>query len=423
MAASSRATAKPAAKTEESETPASDSTPVEPDAGIGDGTTLGHFQAAFKVMGGQLKAQMDDKLSGVKKTMEGLAVTVDDLAATVTELSKQKEPDAAALTHEEDFLSDKVDEAIGAQFDAVVARLEEGAIKHANQLASDLSREIENLRSARAAANAVLPPPNAMPPLDGDWMPGKHILTAIHQVMRAVTYVPKAGDYDGGRSGNYKFRKFDDTAAAIGKAFREYGVFVQTKTINRTVESYEKPFANGGSARWTDVYVEMRYTLTSLMDGSELVVESYGQGKDNSDKATAKAMTMALKTALTQAFMIPTDEPDPDSERPGEQEAPPIGHGQGQQQRPQRQPEQPPAQHQQQDAPPPQRTAESPEQRAINGLAAARAAQNREQLNGIVNYAAEQGLSKVMVTSQGSTQSLQQWLMAIRAELPAAQDG
>lgn len=418
MAASSRATAKPAAKTEESETPASDSTPVEPDAGIGDGTTLGHFQAAFKVMGGQLKAQMDDKLSGVKKTMEGLAVTVDDLAATVTELSKQKDPAAAALTLEEDFLSDKIEEAVASRFDTVAASLDQGVVERVNQLATDMSREIENLRGARVAS-----PPNAMPPLDGDWMPGKHILTAIHQVMRAVTYVPKAGDYDGGRSGNYKFRKFDDTAAAIGKAFREYGVFVQTKTINRTVESYEKPFANGGSARWTDVYVEMRYTLTSLMDGSELVVESYGQGKDNSDKATAKAMTMALKTALTQAFMIPTDEPDPDSERPGEQEAPPIGHGQGQQQRTQREPEQPPAQRQQQDAPPPQRAVESPEQRAINGLAAARAAQTREQLNGIVNYAAEQGLSKVMVTSQGSTQSLQQWLMAIRAELPAAQDG
>ena len=421
MAASSRATAKPAAKTEEPETPASDTTPVEPDAGTGDGTTLGHFQAAFKVMGGQLKAQMDDKLSGVKKTMEGLVVTVDDLAATVTELSKQKDPDAAALTLEEDFLSDKISHAVNM----ANGELHQHFTDQLNQATATMASYVDTQVSGAAArvADRVAVATGSAMELDGDWMPGKHILTAIHQVMRAVTYVPKAGDYDGGRSGNYKFRKFDDTAAAIGKAFREYGVFVQTKTINRTVESYEKPFANGGSARWTDVYVEMRYTLTSLMDGSELVVESYGQGKDNSDKATAKAMTMALKTALTQAFMIPTDEPDPDSERPGEQEAPPIGHGQGQQQRPQRQPEPPPAQHQQQDAPPPQRTAESPEQRAINGLAAARAAQTREQLNGIVNYAAEQGLSKVMVTSQGSTQSLQQWLMAIRAELPAAQDG
>lgn len=417
MAASSRATAKPAAKTEESETPASDSTPVEPDAGIGDGTTLGHFQAAFKVMGGQLKAQMDDKLSGVKKTMEGLAVTVDDLAATVTELSKQKDPDAAALTLEEDFLSDKIEEAVASRFDTVAASLDQGVVERMNKLAFELERELKTLREQVPASLGI-------PTLDGEYIPGKHILTAIHQVMRAVTYVPKAGDYDGGRSGNYKFRKFDDTAAAIGKAFRDYGVFVQVQTLNHRTESYEKPYSSGsGTVRWTDAYVSVRYVFTSLEDGSELTVESYGQGKDSSDKATAKAMTMALKTALTQAFMIPTDEPDPDSERPGEQEAPPIGHGQGQQQRTQREPEQPPAQRQQQDAPSPQRTAESPEQRAINGLAAARAAQTREQLNGIVNYAAEQGLSKVMVTSQGSTQSLQQWLMAIRAELPAAQDG
>ena len=35
---------------------------------------------------------------------------------------------------------------------------------------------------------------------------------------------------------------------------------------------------------------------------------------DSGDKATAKAMSVAFRTALLQALALPTDEPDPDSQ-------------------------------------------------------------------------------------------------------------
>jgi hypothetical protein len=157
------------------------------------------------------------------------------------------------------------------------------------------------------------------------------ILAAVAAVMQQVTYVPKAGQYDDGkRSGGtkYAFRRFEDTAAALGQAFRDHGVFVQSRVVSRERSEDKKPYKEGsGYTMWTSVWLTMEYTFTSLVDGTTLTVGSIGEGKDSSDKSSAKAMTMAMKSALTQAFMIATDDPDPDSERPGDF-AQPVGGGQ-----------------------------------------------------------------------------------------------
>jgi hypothetical protein len=155
------------------------------------------------------------------------------------------------------------------------------------------------------------------------------IYAAVAAVMKQVTYVPKAGQYDGGRSGSYAFRKFEDTAAALAVAFRQHGIFVGSRVVASSHEIDKKPFKDGGGYQaWMSAFVTMEYTFTSLVDGSSVTAGSIGEGKDTSDKASAKAMTMAMKSALTQAFMIATDDPDPDGERPGDY-SPPIGGGEG----------------------------------------------------------------------------------------------
>jgi hypothetical protein len=158
------------------------------------------------------------------------------------------------------------------------------------------------------------------------------ILSAVAAVMKKVTYVPKAGQYDGGKSGSYSFRKFEDTAAALGAAFREHLIFVQSEVVSREIaEPDRKPYSSGsGYTLWTQVYVTVRYRFTSLEDGSVLEASAIGEGKDSSDKASAKAMTMAMKSALTQAFMVATDDPDPDATRPGDDDySPAVGQGRG----------------------------------------------------------------------------------------------
>lgn len=156
------------------------------------------------------------------------------------------------------------------------------------------------------------------------------IFAAIAAVMQQVTFVPKAGQYDDGKrmGTKYAFRRYEDTAAALGQAFRDHGVFVQSRVLDREHVEDKKPYKEGsGYTMWTQVFVTMEYTFTSLADGSTVTAGSIGEGKDSSDKASAKAMTMAMKSALTQAFMIATDDPDPDSERPGDF-AEPVGSGQ-----------------------------------------------------------------------------------------------
>jgi hypothetical protein len=158
------------------------------------------------------------------------------------------------------------------------------------------------------------------------------IYAAIWGVMKDVTSVPKTGQYAQGNT-RYKFRSFDDTMVALGDSFRKHGVFVQSAILDTSMDLTSKKTSNGGVM--TVVTLRVRFIFTSLVDGSELVFEAMGESADTSDKATNKAHTMAMKTALTQAFALPTGEKDPDAERPGDE---PVQNQQArQQQRPQNQ--------------------------------------------------------------------------------------
>jgi hypothetical protein len=149
-----------------------------------------------------------------------------------------------------------------------------------------------------------------------------HILAAIGSVMDEVRSIGKSGQMRGGGQ-SYKFRKWDDIQDELGEAFRRHGVMIQATNLGATyhVADPVPKFRNGkqdGVTVWTTCRIEKRYTFTSLGDGSTLITEGYGEGKDTSDKATSKAETMCAKYALSTAFMIATGDKDPDAERPGD---------------------------------------------------------------------------------------------------------
>jgi hypothetical protein len=58
--------------------------------------------------------------------------------------------------------------------------------------------------------------------------------------------------------------------------------------------------------------IEVRYSFTDGTDTIATVVA--GEAMDAGDKATAKAMSVAFRTALLQTFCLPTDEKDPDED-------------------------------------------------------------------------------------------------------------
>lgn len=140
------------------------------------------------------------------------------------------------------------------------------------------------------------------------------IYGAVWAVMRDVRGIGKLGHLaEGGQQ--YKFRRYDDMANALGEAFREHGIFVQTTTLKSEYATREVPRQNGsGTTVWTSCRIAKRYRFTSLADGSTLEAEGFGEGRDMGDKATSKAETMAIKYALSQAFMLAVDVDDPDDD-------------------------------------------------------------------------------------------------------------
>ena len=53
------------------------------------------------------------------------------------------------------------------------------------------------------------------------------------------------------------------------------------------------------------VTLKVGFTLTSVDDGTSHTIEVFGEAIDASDKATAKAMSAAFKSAMVQTFCIP----------------------------------------------------------------------------------------------------------------------
>ncbi len=159
-----------------------------------------------------------------------------------------------------------------------------------------------------------------------DQIPLLHVYAAVAAVMDEVQGIAKAGTGPKDQGG-YAFRKADDVVNDLGAAFRRHKLFLQSRVIE-TDHTQHETIATGRTDRnhnplpdrtvvWSRRLVVMEYRVTSLVDGSELVVQSTGEGLDQSDKASNKAMTAALKYALTQGFMIATDaQQDGDAEAP-----------------------------------------------------------------------------------------------------------
>lgn len=133
------------------------------------------------------------------------------------------------------------------------------------------------------------------------------IFKALADVMRAVKSVGKDGFNDQGR---YKFRGIDGVLNAVGPALRDAGVFVVPD-----VRSYEYGSVTVGSKRteMSHARVVVAYTFYGPA-GDSVVSSAAGEAFDSGDKATAKAMSVAFRTALLQSLALPTDDPDPDSQ-------------------------------------------------------------------------------------------------------------
>lgn len=131
---------------------------------------------------------------------------------------------------------------------------------------------------------------------------------ALSAVMGDVRAVSKSERMSGGGM-SYAFRGIDAVVNAVGPALRKHGVVVMPQVLAHEVRTV----TTSGSKAANHVTVQVRYLFVGP-DGDTLEAVSVGEATDHADKGTAKAMSVALRTCLLQALMLPTDEPDPDSE-------------------------------------------------------------------------------------------------------------
>jgi hypothetical protein len=143
----------------------------------------------------------------------------------------------------------------------------------------------------------------------------------VLELMRAVGPIGKDQEVkprDGQKGPRYNFRGIDTVMDAVGAAQRDVGILIVPGEVKRyDVERMSVTGKDGYTTVWTSVNLVAQYVFIDPSDGSVLPFEIAGEGRDNGDKATSKAESMALKYGLLQALMIPvTGMAEADDEHP-----------------------------------------------------------------------------------------------------------
>lgn len=108
---------------------------------------------------------------------------------------------------------------------------------------------------------------------------------------------------------DYFYRSIDDVINRLAPLLATHRLCVLPRALERNATDR----AGHQNTTLCHVALKVAFDFVSVEDGSCHTVESFGEALDESDKATAKAMSAAYKSAMLQAFCIPVvGEDDPD---------------------------------------------------------------------------------------------------------------
>ena len=132
------------------------------------------------------------------------------------------------------------------------------------------------------------------------------IAQALSEIMKAVGAIAKK---DKNTAQGFNFRGIDSVVNAVSPALQKFGV-----VIVPSVEEYDYQTVEIGRNRTAMGHVRVKVTYTFIgANGDAIKATVVGEAMDSGDKATAKAMSVAFRTALLQSLSLPTDEVDPDA--------------------------------------------------------------------------------------------------------------
>jgi len=134
-----------------------------------------------------------------------------------------------------------------------------------------------------------------------------NIYQALVEVMKEVGAVRKN---ERNTHQNFNFRGIDSVINAVSPAFRKHGIFCTPTVISSEYESVQV-----GQNRTVMGHARVMVTYTfHASDGTSVAATVSAESMDSGDKATAKAMSVAYRTALLQTLCLPTDDADPDAD-------------------------------------------------------------------------------------------------------------
>lgn len=136
-------------------------------------------------------------------------------------------------------------------------------------------------------------------------------MSQIHDcIIKAMAEIAKTGIAKLGRNKDqgYNFRGIEAAMNEMSPILIRSGITITPSYSELNV--YERESKSGGKLRFVTVKGSFKFEAA---DGSFVVGEAYGEGMDSSDKATAKATSVAYRTALFQQFVVPTMAIDPET--------------------------------------------------------------------------------------------------------------
>lgn len=163
------------------------------------------------------------------------------------------------------------------------------------------TQKSEPAATAEQTTSAAPPPwddPSVTPPI-------AVLLARASEAVGAVRKTQQAP----GAIGGYQFRGVDAVVNAVHPVFTRLGIVM----LPEVLETQREPVTTKGGGGMMNVTARVRFTFVGPA-GDRLQVTTLGEAADSGDKATTKAQSVALRVALLQALLLPTDEPDPDEQ-------------------------------------------------------------------------------------------------------------
>jgi hypothetical protein len=135
-----------------------------------------------------------------------------------------------------------------------------------------------------------------------------HIYAALVAISADLAKLGVAKDRQNTQQ-NFRFRGIDDILNVVSPIFARHDVVMLPRYDD--YPDIERTTGKGTTLLFTKV--KGTFTFLSAKDGTCVTVTTFGVAMDTGDKATNKAMSAALKYALIQTFLIPTEgEPEQD---------------------------------------------------------------------------------------------------------------